>query len=165
MRNTVFMSVLEGIERLTDVIESRSKRNQPSSLQMPQRIAGDKFHDENQRVLSPKSVVDRSDIGVLEAGVDLDFPFEGFGLVRSAAVVKQHFHGLDAARHTVFDFENTTHTACAEQRDNLVGPYRISDSKAHSLDSGRTTALSGGSRFIAFLPHREGAGPTLASQV
>ena len=97
--------------------------------------------------------------------MELDFPLEALGLVRDGTVVQQYLHGLDTARHTVFDLEDAADAARAEQGNDFVGPYRISDSKAHSLDLARTPTLFAGSRFTAFLPLRDGAGPTLTSQL
>ena len=74
------------------------------------------------------------DVGMLEAGHELDLAQESFGEVgRCRRVVEHHFHGFDAVRNHVPDLEDSAHASAPQQADDLVAAHRLANFNAHLL--------------------------------
>jgi hypothetical protein len=75
-------------------------------------------------------------IGVLQAGLNLDFaqePFREFGV--SGKIRKQNFHGFRAVRDQVPDLVDLSHATGAQLTYDLIIADSVTDLKSHHFTS------------------------------
>ena len=121
MDDAVVMGISERVENLCGVVYCRMDW-QPSALELSlQGFAVNMFHDQRDRVFIAHSIVERHDIRMMEASLDLDLPFESPHIFEAAANTRwQHFHGLDSLGDRVLDFVDSSHSTRADEVDYLV---------------------------------------------
>src|SRR5258708_7126550 len=77
--------------------------------------------DRDQQVFpGPERIVHGGDIGMAQAGLNLDFPQEALGLRPRVGPPGKDLDGLDSLGDDVFDFENPARAPATDQADNFV---------------------------------------------
>ena len=135
----LLMRVLQGIEYLTDVIQSIARRNRPLLQTCGQRDAVDILHHHDQLVVEREGGTQGGDVRMVETGQHLDFSQETVcELFLAGQVGQQDLHGLDAVRDDVADFVDSAHSAGTQHGQNFIVAYTLAGWFCHfSLHSWR----------------------------
>ena len=132
MRNASPVGVSERRQRLAGVIEGCRQWQRAGLQDAVERLPFDPLHDHDQIVVFPKGVVNGGNIGMAQAGLDLNFAVEAEGLFFQVGIIaQQNLHGLDSAGNGVFDLEDLADAARSQDALDLVGSYGVSDQQAH----------------------------------
>ena len=122
MRDAVAVRLVEGAGELDPVLQHLRRWQRPFFQSRPERRALHVFHDNEVNAVLPAYVVQRADVGMIQAG-------DGFGLALEALpahriVREMRRKNLDGDRTVQARVQrpiNLAHSARAERRDNFVG--------------------------------------------
>src|SRR5664280_2342546 len=121
MNDALGMGVTQCGQYLVDVVQGLDRRERPPLQTMGQGVALDVLHDHDELIVGRESRPERRDIGMIEAGQQLDLAHEASAQVALIRQVgQQHLHGLNAVRNEVAHQKNLAHPSVAEFPDDLV---------------------------------------------
>src|ERR1700730_3889105 len=137
------MRVSESGQRLAGIVDCYRQGNTPLFQNYSQRLAFNELHCHNEVVTGPKRVVHGRDIGMAQAGMNLDLTQETLGFLR--AVRRECLDGLNSFRKRMLDLENLAHSPFADQTENFVYTDNLPRPEAHSFTTLRNMAVTGSS--------------------
>jgi len=133
MDNAMGVGVGEPFKHLEEQSDSQMERDSAPRQDRAERLPADQFHDQRQAIRRRERGVDGGDIGVLEAGLDLDLPEETLLILIDVEVaIDEHFDGVAAARDYVFGFKYLARGSGADPGQDPVLSKLGSCFKAHA---------------------------------
>ena len=123
---------VERRERLASVV-NRGRQRDPALLQhAAQRAALDQLHHQNQVLTGPESVMDGGDVGVVQAGLKLNFAQGSRGLLGLAGPATfENLHRLQPPGDGVLDLVDPAHAAVAQLFKDSIRVDSVSDGEGH----------------------------------
>ena len=117
-----------GFENLINVFDGLRWRNGALMEAGRDRDAVNELHDHHELIIESKRGAQRGDVGMIEAGEDLNFAEEAVSeIFLSGKIGKQDLHGLNAIGNGVADFVDFAHASGAENAENFVVAELLSD--------------------------------------
>ncbi len=141
------VGVTQGFEDLADVADTLVDRDGRLADALVERDSLDQLHHHHELIIDSQRGVQGSDMGMIEAGVDLDLTHEALGQLGLVGEVgKEDFGGFDAVRDQIADLVYLAHAAGPEEIDDLVIADGVTDFKGHTahfalVHGGKTAPL------------------------
>src|ERR1039457_4443879 len=121
MDHASLVGVGQGAEHLRDVVKRFRQLDRPLLQSVVERVPFHQLHEHEELVFKAVRVIERRDVDVRKARLDLDLADEALGQIRGVAQVRQQdLHGLGAIGNRMADAVHASHASAADQIDNLI---------------------------------------------